>query len=620
VRAFETTSSSPPPPTEAGKRVLARRRALAVASALVVPSACVAVDLAVRGHDLPRALWPTYAAGAASSLIVWSLAAEAARHPSRPVRAVALAFVGVTAACGLGLQATVRALTHAYLGRRALLLAVGMTSLTKSSYFARYAVAIAAVCAIPAALVVALTVARTRRVGLSAGALRAVPVVLAAALFGVMFAPFEAQGLQGLPPDILWLHGLGGPVLYAVGRASRPKALPVGHHEALPRSGALPGVPVVLILAESLRRDVMCSARSPGCASSPRLDQAAPDRVGYARAFSTATCTELASTALWTGLAVTTPMDALARAPLVWDWAKAHGYRTAYLTSQNLLFQQSDQFLRGSAIDLLREARDEVVDAPIDDGSPDEAVTAHAIAFLEAPGPPPLLVVHHANTHFPYRQPRERAAESDDALERYRASVVRNDAMLADLVTRIRATDVGRRAVIVYTSDHGEAFGEHGGSYHSFDLYAEQLNVPLWIDAPAGALPPEALARLRREAGTRSVVVSDVAATVVDLLGGLDDPALRGHAAALAGTSLLREAPVDRDVLMWNCPPMRECAAEAFGVVRYPLKLQWVGHDHRYACHDEAADPEERVALPAERCAALFPVLDAAFGARPREE
>lgn len=597
----------------------------AIGSALVVPLACIGADLAVRGRDLPGALLPTYAAGAALSLAVWGLAMETARSPTRLIRGAALAFLGLTAACGLGLQAIVRGLTHAYLGRRALLLAAGMTSLTKSSYFARYALVIAAACAVPAAIVVGLALARARRLGSPTSGAWVAPVLFVVALASTTFAPLEAQRLQGLPPDVLWMHGLGGPLLYALGRASRPKALPVGHHEALPPATTgttgtttSSATPVVLILAESLRRDAMCSARTAGCTLSPRLDEVAPDRVGYARAFSTATCTELASTALWTGLPVTASMDALSRAPLLWDWAKARGYRTAYLTSQNLLFQQSDQFLRGSAIDVLREARDDVVDAPIDDGSPDEAVTAHAIAFLEAAGPSPFLVVHHANTHFPYRQPREGPAKTDDARARYLASAARNDALVADLVGRIRATPVGRRAVILYTSDHGEAFGEHGGSYHSFDLYAEQLDVPLWIDAPPGVLASDVIDRLRRDAPARPVVVSDVAATVVDLLGGLDDPAHRDRAAALAGTSLLREPPPARDVLVWNCPPMRECAAEAFGVVRFPLKLHWVGHDHTYACHDLAADPGERSPLPSERCAPLFPVLDATFGARSR--
>src|SRR5262249_46552732 len=156
-------------------------------------------------------------------------------------------------------------------------------------------------------------------------------------------------------------------------------------------------------------------------------------------------------------------------------------------TAQNLLFQQSDLFLRGSRIDQLREARSHAVDAPIDDGSLDEDTTAEALAFLEAEGPPAFVVVHHANTHAPYRQvPGFTPHRGGDDLDRYRNSLVHDDALVADLVGRIRRSPRGRDAIIVYTSNHGEAFGEHGASYHSFDLYAEQLDVPLWLDVPAG--------------------------------------------------------------------------------------------------------------------------------------
>jgi hypothetical protein len=69
-------------------------------------------------------------------------------------------------------------------------------------------------------------------------------------------------------------------------------------------------------------------------------------------------------------------------------------------------------------------------------------------------------------------------------------------------------------------------------------------------------------------------------------------------------------------VLLWNCPPTRECATDSFGVVSFPLKLHYVGHEQRYACHDIEADPEEHATIPASRCAALMPLLDRAFGPR----
>ncbi len=596
------------------------RAALGAVTAVLVPAVCVGCDLAARG--LPHAGADTYAVGALLSVLTWGLTLEAARHPRRLVRAGAFAFLGFTAAFGIGLQAVVRALAHTYLGRRALVLALGIPDLTRSSYLTHDALRIAAACLLPAALVVGLAVARGRFLGVRRRRATAMASAAAAVILATMFAPFAAQGLPSLPPDVLWINGTGGPLLYAAGLAQKPRALPIGEHQALPIAPAssVATPPIVLILGESIRRDAMCGTVTPGCEESPRLDEAAPSRIGYARAFSTASCTELASTALWTGLAVDTPAPVLARAPLVWDWARARGYRTGYLTSQNLLFQQSDLFLRGSGIDRLREARSRVVDAPVDTGSPDEDLTAEAVDFLEAGQAPAFLVVHHANTHAPYRQvPGVTRGPGDDTRSRYRNGVAHNDAVLGELVARIRRTEQGRRAVILYTSDHGEAFGEHGAWFHSFDLHAEQIDVPLWIDAPPGALPAAAMDRLRREAPTRSVSILDVTATLLDLAGALDVPAFGPRAAALAGTSLLREPPPPRHVLLWNCPPMRECAAEAFGVVAFPWKLHYVGHDRRYACFDLEADPAEATALPQARCAALFPVLDAVFPQRPRE-
>lgn len=590
-----------------------------VLSAVLIPALCVGGDLAVRGLRVWHADAATYAAGALLSVLVWGLALEAARHPRRAVHWVALAFVGSIAGLGIGLQAVVHTLTHAYLGRRALILALGIPHLGHAGYVTHNALRAGVVLCVPAVVAVGFASARARWLGPRRS--RAWTVTLAAVVAAVVtvFAPFDARGMQPLPPDVLWINGVGGPLLYLAGLAHKPKALPVGRHEALPPSPGLPvdAPPIVLVVGESVRRDAVCSARSTGCDKSPRVDGVAPDRIGYGRAFSVASCTELATSSLWAGMAVTTDPDALARAPLVWDWAKARGYRTAYVTSQNLLFQQSDQFLRGSRIDLLREARDEIVDAPIDGGSPDEDTTPAALEFVEAEGAPAFVVVHYANTHVPYRQvPGFTAHPTDDGLGRYRNSLAFNDDVIAGLVAGLRHGARGRRAIVLYTSDHGEAFQDHGASYHSFDLYAEQVDVPLWIDAPQGVLPDAVVERLRRDAPTRPVATYDLTATMIDLMGGLDAPELRVGVAALSGRSLLRDALDQREVFLWNCPPTRECATESFGVVSFPKKLHYVGHDERYACHDLEADPTEKAPLPASECTTLRAMLDRTFGTR----
>ncbi|MFO0589408.1 MAG: sulfatase-like hydrolase/transferase [Polyangiaceae bacterium] len=600
-------------------------------SAVLVPVAWIGFDLVRRPALLAAGdmrMHETYAAGAVLSVLVWGFGMESARHPRRAVRATALFALGAMAAFGIGLQLFAHAFTHAYVGRRALLLALSVPNLLHAAYFQRDGAWICAACLVPAALAVVIAVLRARRFG-KLGSHSSVPVGgAAAAALVAMFVPLATPAVQAMPPDVLWINGMGGPMLHAAGLLQKPKSLPIGEHEALspaPRvpvsGGATPSI--VLILGESLRRDSVCSSRSRDCPWSPRVDEAAPDRIGFSRAFSVASCTELASTALFTGLSITAAPDKLARAPLLWDYAKSKGYRTAYITSQNLLYQQADQFLRGSRIDLLREARDRTLDAPVDQGTPDEDLTQEALSFIEGGGPA-FVVVHQANTHAPYRvvpgvtaPVRGGDSPGEGARARYRDSLAHNDVVVADFLTRLRQGPEGRRAIVLFTSDHGEAFGEHGAFAHSFDLHAEQTDVPFFVDAGEGALSGEALSRLRADAPSRPVSTTDIAATVLDLLGALDEPAFRARTAEMAGTSLLRPANGRAPTFLWNCPPTRECPAEAFGVIDGTLKLQYVGHDSTYACHDIEADPGESRPLAEERCAHLRALLDATFGERP---
>ncbi len=605
-------------------RLLPRNSATIALTALLIPLLGIGTDLVIRGPRLASAgpaLMLTYASGALLSLLVWGLAMEAARHPRRLVRLAALTFLGFLAAFGVGLQAFARGLTHAYIGRRAVMLALGVPDLAHAGYFARNAILIGSICLVPATLAVALAMLRARRFGELQG--RCPSLIAAGALTAALmciFTPFAAQDLQGLPPDVLWLHGTGGPVLRSAGLLGAPRSLPVGHRIALPAATPIAddAPSIVFILGESLRRDAVCSARSVDCTASPRVDAAAPDRFGFARAFSIASCTELVSTALWSGLAITAAPPSLARAPLIWDYARARGYRTAYLTSQNLLYQQGDLFLQTSAIDRLREARDHHVNARVDEGSPDEELTDEALDFIEAGGPS-LVVVHHSNTHTPYRQApgfTPFPTDGDDAVHnRYRNAVAHDDALTGDLVARLRRGARGRRAIVIASSDHGEAWGEHGSYTHSFDLYAEQIDVPLWIDAPEGSLPRDVTDRLRRDGLVRPVSTVDLSATLLDLVGALDEPAFRAPIAAVAGASLLRPAPSASATLLWNCPLTRECPADAFGIVAWPLKLHYVGHEGRYACHDLERDPGEHSPLAPARCEALRAPLDHAFEA-----
>jgi arylsulfatase A-like enzyme len=129
----------------------------------------------------------------------------------------------------------------------------------------------------------------------------------------------------------------------------------------------------------------------------------------------------------------------------------------------------------------------------------------------------------------------------------YDAEIGSMDHAFGFLIEALKARDLYRDTLIVFTSDHGEEFGEHGWvGWHSHTLYDELLRVPLIIKLPAlrhaGAEVPAAVRSL------------DIAPTILAVAGvkppssfaGQDLlPFVRqGHRRGL-GAVAWRETPTD---------------------------------------------------------------------------
>jgi arylsulfatase A-like enzyme len=95
------------------------------------------------------------------------------------------------------------------------------------------------------------------------------------------------------------------------------------------------------------------------------------------------------------------------------------------------------------------------------------------------------------------------------------------------------------RTAIIVTSDHGEAFGEHGMIRHGFELWEELVRVPLIVRVP-GVSPRHVQAR-------RSAI--DLAPTILDLCGVA--PPAPSTTDFLSGSSLVP------DLLTPGEPPAR---------------------------------------------------------------
>ncbi|MEE8169409.1 MAG: sulfatase [Phycisphaerae bacterium] len=79
------------------------------------------------------------------------------------------------------------------------------------------------------------------------------------------------------------------------------------------------------------------------------------------------------------------------------------------------------------------------------------------------------------------------AALKPHVLTLYDAHVAWADAHLGELIDALKRLGLWERSLFVLLSDHGEAFGEHGGWQHDQSLYEELTRIPLLIHFPEAA-------------------------------------------------------------------------------------------------------------------------------------
>src|SRR5690606_32157614 len=198
----------------------------------------------------------------------------------------------------------------------------------------------------------------------------------------------------------------------------------------------------------------------------------------------------------------------------------------------------------------------------------------------------------------------------------YQNAVFQEDAHLAKILTALRSAPGGEQSVIIYTSDHGEAFRDHDQMGHTFSLYDEELRVPGFIDAPLGTLSDDEQTHLLDNA-QQFITHPDLSATALDLLGVWDAPQIAAFRERMIGRSLLRPLDLERVFPLSNCTELWSCAFENWGLLQGQFKLHAREWDNDYRCFDLKNDPGESRDLGPNACRDLRERVALTFKRRP---
>ncbi|MFO0678750.1 MAG: sulfatase-like hydrolase/transferase [Polyangiaceae bacterium] len=401
---------------------------------------------------------------------------------------------------------------------------------------------------------------------------------------------------------------------------------------------------VLLLVTESVRADAYCR-ETDDCLTGRATRVATGPRTDFHAARSVASYTAVSIAAILTGVApVVLDSEALrhpdpSRAPNVFDVLAtvrtAGGGRvtTAYWSSQlgSVFESEATHEAVGSMATL-----ETLVGHPVADE--DELVPLGVDRLLETYAKanfprllgrgPAFVIVHLAGTHAPYFVDDTHApfrpysnvvrwSGLDELSNAYKNALVEQDLRVAGIVQAFREANGDAPHAILFTSDHGEAFGEHRGIHHGQNLFDEQLRVPTFVVVGGGAVDETA----RRNLATHAILPTthlDVAPSIYDLYGVLDAAPVAKALAVAGGASWFRAVRGGTSpVPISNCTTLFHCPVATWGMLDGATKLHGQVWDAGFTCYD-ADERGERPADPeSPPCRRLFETSKVHFPTLP---
>ena len=334
------------------------------------------------------------------------------------------------------------------------------------------------------------------------------------------------------------------------------------------------GPNIILCAIDALRADYLRLYSPDAEADTPNLDTLADESVLFYNAFSQASWTKPSFGTIFTGVYPTThgaTSKTTALFPDVETLAEVlaqEGYFTKGFSNNpnmtkvfgmhrgftdyvdlkpSLLFAAPESAVHLSMYGLLRKVF-MTLEGKLRGGrlritdyyQPAASITDTALEWLdsdEVPQEAPFyLYLHYMDTHDPfmdhsdpgvgYARARMENPDPDKFKEKMRQAYISEieylDRYLGALFAGLKKRGVYDNTAIVFLSDHGEEFFDHGGWWHGLTLYEEMLRVPLLIKMPAGVQGGTVNQNLAR--------LVDVAPTILQLAGAAPGSGMVGKA------------------------------------------------------------------------------------------
>jgi choline-sulfatase len=376
---------------------------------------------------------------------------------------------------------------------------------------------------------------------------------------------------------------------------------------------------VILIVVDTLRAD-WTSPYGHDPAVSPELQRWADRGVVFEQARAQSSWTKMSMASMLTSLwprshGIRLASDGLAAgAVTLADVLQGAGYRT-YAVQSNGWLEQSFGFHQGFDHYVFPNARISVNALGAGSVWPHaDRVFGEGVRLLDAHdgSAPFFLYLHFMDVH-EYAAPPEFKSFGGGEAGAYLASIRWIDDTIERLRRKLERDGLAASTVLIFASDHGEAFGENRAKGHARNVFTPVLNVPLLIHLPFAIEPVRVASQVRN---------LDIAPTILEIAGVAVPDDFEGE--SLLPLIEASSAEPDRPNFAALGPPILTGAVEQVAVNDGSWSLaRNLDDGGKEFLFERELDPWEEanlVDLEPGAAARLRSVLDAHLAVEPREE
>ncbi|MBL8026227.1 MAG: phosphoethanolamine transferase [Fibrobacteres bacterium] len=207
----------------------------------------------------------------------------------------------------------------------------------------------------------------------------------------------------------------------------------------------------------------------------------------FNNAISVGNKTNLSVPYMLTGIEGPDPQGRFYRNPTIFDYAKANGYRTLFISAQELRWGNLDRVLAGRSVDILKYGSDFSAQVDILKGADDSVVLSRFILpYIDTVSAPFFMVYQMDGSHYPYNahspsHVKKFFPESEpNGINAYDNTILYTDRNLTKLITalKMRFPD----GIVTFSQDHGQGLSGHAG--YNDNYVNETVENSLFISAP----------------------------------------------------------------------------------------------------------------------------------------